>query len=195
MQSNQALDAEKRRIHDFEVRWNHISQDQNRKIDELNLQVNSLSNSNNDLKKEQQSLTSKLDNSKAKINKLKKERDNFESNYKDLKSKKDDLDTKFNDLKKNHSTLKNDYKDLKIDYSDKEDYLKIAEDYFNTELSKLSQEKKDWEETIDKLNEESKKQLSEIESMENYRAYADKYKALVNILIVKTTFIKIINHH
>ena len=175
MQSNQALDAEKRRIHDFEVRCNQISQDQNKKIDELNLQVNSLSNSNNKLKNEQLSLTSKLDSSKAKISKLREERNNFESNYKDLKTKKDYLDTKFNDLKNNYSILKNEYKDLKIDYSDKEDYLKKSEDYFNTELSKLSQEKKDWEESIEKLNEESKKQLSEIESMENYRAYADKY--------------------
>ena len=175
MQSNQALDAEKRRIHDFEIRCNQISQDQNKKIDELNLQVNSLSNINNDLKNEQTSLTSKLDSSKEKVNKLKEERDNFESNYKDLKTKKDDLDTKFNDLKKDHSTLKNEYKDLKIDYSNKEDYLKKSEDHFKKELGKLSQEKKDWEETIDKLNEESKKQLSEIENMENPRVYADKY--------------------
>ena len=168
MKSNQALDAEKRRIHDFEVRCNQISQDQNKKINELNLQVNILNNSNNDLKNEQLSLTSKLDSSKAKINKLKEERDN-------LKTKKDDLNAKFNDLKNNHITLKTECKDLKIEYSNTKDYLKKCKDYFKTELGKLSQEKKDWKKTIDKLNEESKKQLFEIESIENFRAYADKY--------------------
>ena len=91
--------------------------------------------------------------------------------------------------------MKNEYKDLKIDNSDTKNYLKIAEDHFKKELSKLSLEKNDWEETINKLNEESKKQFTEIENMENYRAYADKYKELVNILIVNTTFIKTINLH
>ena len=182
MQSNQALEAEKRRIHDFEVRCNQISQDQIKKIDELNLQVNSLSNSNNDLKNELLSLTSKLDSSIEKIDKLREEREK-------LKWEKVDLEEKFNDLKNNHSTLKNEYKDLKIDNSNIKDCLKKSEDYYKAELGKLSQEKKDWEEAIDKLNEESKKQLSEIESMSGCLTYSDKYKIFVIILIFKTAFI------
>ena len=176
VQSNKALDAEKRRIHDFEIRCNQISQDQNKMIDELNIQVNSLKNSNNELKKEQASLTSKLDSSKAKINILKEERDNLKSNY--------------NDLKNNHNTLENENKDLTIVNLETKDYLKIAEDYFNTELDKLSQEKKDWEETIVKLNEKSKKQLSEIENISGCLAYTHKYRVFVIILIFKTAFIK-----
>ena len=178
MQSNQALDAEKRRIHDFEIRCCQISQDQNKKIDKINLQINSLNSSNNYLKNEQLSLTSMLDCSKENINKLKEERDK-------LKWEKVDLEAKLNEFKNNYSILKTECKDLKIDNSNIKDHLKKSEDYFKAELGKLSQEKKGWEETIDKLNEESKKQLSEIESMSGCLTYSDKYKVFVIVLIFK----------
>ena len=45
-------------------------------------------------------------------------------------------------------------------------------------VNTLSGEKDERDQAIDVLNEESKKQLSEIESMSNRLSHTDKYKAL-----------------
>ena len=55
---------------------------------------------------------------------------------------------------------------------------KVKIDELNEKVNTLRGEKDERDQAIDVLNEESKKQLSEIESMSNRLSHTDKYKAL-----------------
>ena len=55
---------------------------------------------------------------------------------------------------------------------------KVKIDELTKKVNTLSGEKDEWDQAIDALNEESKKQLSEIESMSNCLSHTDKYKTL-----------------
>ena len=55
---------------------------------------------------------------------------------------------------------------------------KVKIDELTEKVNTLRGEKDERDQAIDVLNEESKKQLSEIESMSNRLSHIDKYKAL-----------------
>ena len=55
---------------------------------------------------------------------------------------------------------------------------KVKIDELTEKVNTLRGEKDERDQAIDALNEESKKQLSEIESMSNRLSHIDKYKAL-----------------
>ena len=55
---------------------------------------------------------------------------------------------------------------------------KVKIDELTEKVNTLSGEKDDRDQAIDALNEESKKQLSEIESMSNRLSHIDKYETL-----------------